>query len=507
MRNKSLWQLIISDDLKEVAKGLDEYIKKTQIDPKKKYAAIAERYYDSQHDILDSKIFYIDGHGKVVEDVAASNIKIPHPFFMEQVDQKVQHLLSNGVQFKTTNEELEKILENYLDEEFDLFMNEIVEGASVKGVEFAYARTTSQDKLKFEVSNYLSTDTIVDNYKNEVAIVRTYTKYVDNVDGEPEETQYAEVYTEKNVKYFIFSKKNNDGFLPDPTKYPNPSPHVIAKSISDDGALLERSYGRIPFYRLSNNRKEKSDLIPIKALIDDYDRQASFLSNDLQDFGSPIFIVYGARGDDIETIRRNLKSRKMVKVDKQPGSPGGQGIEIMSHDIPVEARRTKLEVDREAIYKFGLAFDSSKNDGSNLTNVAIQSRYSLLNLKCNKIEPRIRSLIKWCLELILEDIFRLYGKRFDINEIEIILERNTIVNEKDLAEQELIIAQEKQTIINALVISAPYIGDETLLEQICETLEINFDEVKDKVLEQSSQPFENEAELINGAEKIESISE
>ncbi len=505
MAKRKMWQMIIDKDMNEVAKGLEEYRRVRELNSHKKYAETAERYYDSKHDILDSKIFYLDGSGKIVEDKTASNIQIPHPFFMEQVDQKVQHLLSNGVQFETENTELEKYLENYIDDDFNLFINEAVEGASVKGVEFAYARTTQDDKLKFEVSNYLYTDSIVDNYKNEVAVVRTYIRIVDDEDGKPQPTEYAEVYTEEDVKYFVYDSKEHK-FKLDESKVPNPRAHVVALK-ADDGVVLSRSYGRIPFYRLSNNRKEMSDLVPIKALIDDYDRQASYLSNDLQDFGSPIFIVHGAQADSIENIRTNLRSRKMLKTSKAPNDKGGQGVDILSHNIPVEARRTKLDVDREAIYKFGLAFDSSQKDGSNLTNVAIQSRYSLLNLKCNKIEPRVRSLIKWCLELILEDIKRLHGKSFDINDINIVLQRNTIVNEKDMADTALIESQAKQTLINTLVMSAPYIDDGTLLEQICTTLEIDFEEVKSKVLEQSSQPFEYESELVDNGQEAEQVSE
>ncbi|WPC08001.1 phage portal protein [Globicatella sp. PHS-GS-PNBC-21-1553] len=504
MAKKKMWQLIMDKDMNEVAKGLEEYRRVRELNNHKKFAQVAERYYESKHDILDSRIFYLDGSGKVVEDTTASNIQIPHPFFMEQIDQKVQHLLSNGVQFKTENNELEQYLYDYFDDDFNLFMNEIVEGASVKGVEFAYARTTNDDQLKFEVSDYLTTDSIVDNYKNEVAVVRTYIRIVDDEDGKPQDTEYAEVYTADETKYFVYDSKENKYIL-DVTKEPNPRGHIVA--LNDDGVILSRSYGRIPFYRLSNNRKEQSDLVPIKALIDDYDRQASFLSNDLQDFGSPIFIVHGAQADSIENIRTNLRSRKMLKTSKAPNDKGGQGVDILSHEIPVEARRTKLDVDREAIYKFGLAFDSSHNDGSNLTNVAIQSRYSLLNLKCNKIEPRVRSLIKWCLELILEDIKRLHGKTFDINDIDIILERNTIVNEKDLADTELIEAQAKQTLINTLVMSAPYIDDDTLLKQICTTLEIDYDEVKKLVLEQASQPFEDESELVDNDQETEQDSE
>jgi len=89
----------------------------------------------------------------------------------------------------------------------------------------------------------------------------------------------------------------------------------------------------------------------------------------------------------------------MLKRRSAPNDKSNAGVEMLSPDVPYEARKAKLDIDREAIYKFGMAFDSSQNDGSNLTNVVIQSRYSLLNLKCNKIEPRVKDLVRWMLKV------------------------------------------------------------------------------------------------------------
>ncbi|HEM6033190.1 TPA: phage portal protein, partial [Streptococcus suis] len=80
------------------------------------------------------------------------------------------------------------------------------------------------------------------------------------------------------------------------------------------------------------------------------------------------------------------------------------GLDVKTVDIPIEARKEKLRIDKEAIYKFGMGFDSSQTGDGNITNVVIKSRYSLLDLKCNKIEVRLRRIIKQMLELIVENI-------------------------------------------------------------------------------------------------------
>ena len=72
----------------------------------KKQARTGQRYYDGMHDILDTRIYYIDKNGILVEDVTKSNLRIPHPFFKEIADQEVSYILSGGIHFRTKSPEL-----------------------------------------------------------------------------------------------------------------------------------------------------------------------------------------------------------------------------------------------------------------------------------------------------------------------------------------------------------------------------------------------------------------
>lgn len=468
--------MLISDDLNTVAKGIDAFITTNPNKKHKEFAKIADRYYDGDHDILDTRIFFINDKDELVEDKYASNLKLPHPFFMELIDQKVQYLLSENIEFQTENTDLEKALHDYINEDFQLFLDEIVEGASVKGDEYAYARVNHENILSFQVSDTLLTDTIYDDYNNEVAIMRRYTKEI-NKEGKDVIQTYAEVYSEKDVKFFIQEEKEQK-FEPDKSVEFNPRAHVIA--VSDDGLIATRNYGQIPFYRLKNNRKALSDLKPIKPLIDDYDLMSSFLSNNLQDYDKPIFVVSGFKGQSLDQLKQNIKSRGMVDV----GSPNSGGdVDLKTYQIPYEGRKAKMEMDKESIYKFGMGFDSSQVGDGNITNVVIRSRYTLLDMKCNKIESRLRSMIKWCLELILQDL-EIRGKgTFDINDIEIAINRSTPVNEKDNADVALVEAQTKETLINSLVLANPYISDSDITEKICEYFDLDLDEVKARIEE------------------------
>lgn len=462
---------LLSDDMSVVAKALKKAIALDKSSTVKQRAHEGVRYYNYDHDILKNRIFYVDKNGRLQEDKFASNIKIPHTFFTELVDQKVQYLLSNPVKIVTENQELEEYLKEYYDDEMQLFLQEVTEGFSQKGVEFAYARTTAEDRLSFQVADSLKTFEVKNELGETKRIVRYYTRPI-QVNKETKQVDHAELWDDKEIHYFVVDSNGNYKLDKNNHKI-NPRPHVLAQD--EKGNLAKRSYDFLPFFRVENNKNRRTDLEPIKALIDDYDLMAAFLSNNLQDFAEAIYVVKGFKGDNLEELRQNVKAKKTIGV----GTDGG--LDIKTVEIPVEARETKLAIDKEGIYKFGMGFDSSQISDSRgqVTNVAIQSGYSLLNMKANKAEIRLRTLIAWMNELIIEDINRRYSKSFTADEIEeVIMERETMTDMKENAEIKEIEANTRMQVIETILAVAPRIDDENVLKLICEQFDLDLEEVE-----------------------------
>lgn len=483
------WQKIIHDDLNVVAEGLDELDRTRIHEEKLKQAVVGERYYDVEHDIKATKIMYYDDHDNLVEDKYASNQTISHAYFTELVDQKVQYLLANGVKIDTQDENLKELLEDYIDDDFQIFLNDMVEGSSIKGTEYAYARMSVNDRVKFEAADAKNTFAVYNDYFDEVAVVR---KYSETIHHERKETilTYAEVYTDETVSFFI--KEDGRDYVPDQSVTENPQSHIVGFDDSEN-TMIERDFGRIPFYRLDNNKKASSDLSAVKDLIDDYDLMASTLSNNLQNFDRPFFVIRGYQGESLDKIRKNIMAKGAVKV----GAPNSQhaGVDIQTYQIPYEARQSKMETNREMIYKFGMGFDSSQKTGNNVTNIEIKARYTLLDLKCNKFEPRLRALVSWCLELIFDDLERLGLGSYDVSDVEIEIERNAIFNEKDHAETKLV---EERTVgqkINNILDAATRLDDETTLKELCDLFELDYEEVASRI---DTQDYERLAGDIYG---------
>ncbi|KEH89561.1 portal protein [Clostridium novyi A str. 4540] len=476
---------------------LKKLIDRDRVSQSKAKARQGLQYYKGEHDILNYRLFYYDNNGILREDKYRSNIKIPHLFHTELVDQKVQYLLSNPIEVVTEDQELQEKLKEYINEDFQEVLQNATEGASNKGLEYVYAYVDSSNKINFQIADSLSVIPIYDelnNYKL-TSIVRYYDTKVQDQDKEVTITK-AEVWTDKDVTYYIQDKDSKE-FKLDGVK-PNPRPHI---TLEDEKAYYNGgSFGYIPFFKLQNNKYEKTDLEPIKALIDDYDLMACSLSNNLQDFQEAIYVVRGYPGDNLDELTLNLKTKKTIGVDETGG------LDVKTIDIPYEARMVKLELDKDSIYKFGMGFDSSQIGDGNVTNVVIKSRYALLDLKCNKAEIRLRKLIRQLLKVIVENINKRFNKAYNYMDIDINIVRETMVNENDIANNEKIEAEKQGQLINNVLTAATRLDDDTVLKCLCDILELDYEDVKEKLEQQEIKNVDFNSlseQLVNNTEGVE----
>lgn len=472
---------LLSDDTTTMAAGLNSAVTADYNSRAKRQARKGVKYYEGRHDILDNKIFYMNDDDEIVEDKFASNIRIPHQFFTEITDQEVQYLLSNPIEVEVDDAEKDGTFEDYLkeyydDQDFQLSIQEALEGAIKKGFEYIYARTTDRDELKFQVADSLFTFPVYDESNEVKRIVRYYEKEVN--DGSVTYfVTHAEVWDDEKV-WFFKTPRDGKTFEFDTDRQYNPRPHIIGQKDSTESAddeqltLAARTYGTIPFYRLQNNLEELSGLAPIKALIDDYDLMNAFLSNNLQDFTDAIYVVSGFKGDNLDDLRMNLKAKKTL------GVPEGGGLEVKTVQIPVDGRKTKMDLDKENIYRFGMGFDSTQIGDGNLTNIVIKARYTLLNMKANKVEARMQSMLKWINELVTTDINDKKGTAFDPKTVKFKFKREVPVNDSDEATINKTKADTRQVIIQSILAAAPKIDETSVLKLICEQFDLDWEQVQ-----------------------------
>ena len=442
---------------------------------KKQFAKVGQRYYESDHDILRHRLFYFNADGKLVEDKTRSNIKIPHPFFTELVDQLPAYMLSfteNPIRAKEKVEGLQDYLDEYFDEDFWQEISDLIAGAYSKGFEYIYAYKNAEDRLAFECANSMGVVEVRAKDTDDHCEYVIYW-YTDRIDKGKKEIKRIQVWNEKETHYFV--QVNNGKIVPDETEEHNPRPHIV---FTDDetGEKMGLPLGYIPFWRLDNNKKQISGLKPIKAQIDDYDMQMCGLSNNLADFDTPLHFVSGFQGDNLDELQVNLKTKKIVAVPDAEGS-----IDIKTVDIPYQARKEKAELDEKNIYRFGMGFNSSQVGDGNITNVVIMSRYTLIDLKATNLQRRLNKVLKSIIKVVLDEINEKHGTDYQCKDIKFDFPRSIPSNETENIENEKAKAETKQIEVNTILNIAANVGDEQTLKALCEVMDWDFEGLKSQI--------------------------
>lgn len=455
------------------------FIDNDKASTKKRLAKVGQRYYEADHDIKDYRIFFFDADGKLKEDNTKSNIKIAHPFFTEIVDQIVPYLISGKKPFiKSDDPELQELLDTYFDEDFVAELSEVVTGTQAKGFDFMYAHKSSEDgRTHFQWADSIGVVECEAKYTSDHKNYVIYW-YVDRLDKDGNRIVNIRVYDDSNVYYFF---RVNDGEVkPDKSSGASQEPHAVytigKKSFGE-------SYGKIPFFRMDNCKKQFSALRPIKPIIDDYDLMNAGLSNNIQDTNEALYVVRGFQGDNMDELMANIRAKKHIGVDEDGG------VDIQTVDIPVEARKIKMEIDEKNIYRFGMALNTSGlKDTNATTNLAIKSAYSLLDLRASKLEKQLRQFLRKIIKVVLDEINAEHGTAYAQKDVYFDFEREVPTNAQEAAQIELVEAQRKQTEITTILNLAGTIDDETMLQLICEQLDIDYQDIKDKVPKPEDDP-------------------
>lgn len=469
-----------------------QFIQDDAFSEKKRLATIGQSYYEGEHDIKNYKLYYYDANGKLVEDKTRSNIKISHPFFTELVDQEVQYMLSGMNGFvKSDDPKLQVELDAYFNqsEDFVSELYETVTGSIAKGFEYMYAYINSEGKLSFQCADSIGVVEVEGKFTGDGRDYYIYW-YVERIDKDRKRVKRIQVWDNEQTYFYT---QVEDGKLifdenkPEEGKY-NPRPHVIYKKDNDDSTYYE-GFGFIPFFRLDNCRKQFSGLKAVKELIDDYDLMSCGLSNNLQDASEYLVVVKGFEGDNLEELIQNVKTKKHIGVN---GDAGGD-VEYKTVDVPYEARKTKLELDEKNIYRFGMGFNSAQMGDGNITNIVIKSRYALLDLKCNKLEIRLKQFLRKILKVVLQEINEMNGTDYQQKDVYFKFEREVMTNAADNAQIKLTDAQRKQTEIGTLLSLETTFGDELVIQNICEVLDIDYEEIKSKIPATEPDDWESKA--------------
>ena len=134
-------------------------------------------------------------------------------------------------------------------------------------------------------------------------------------------------------------------------------------------------------------------------------------------------------------------------------------------------------------------------DTSATTNIAIKAAYSLLDLKAKKIEKALRKFLRRIVEIVIDEINKAENKAYKAEDVYFEFAHEIMSNAQENAQIELTEAQVRQTEINTILNVASILNDETIIKAICDWLDIDYEEIKDK-LPKSEEENTEEAQKV-----------
>ena len=460
---------------------IQQFIEEDALSEKKSFAMVGKKYYAGLHDIRNYRLFYYNVDGCLVEDKSRSNIKISHPFFTEIVDQAVQYMLSGKTGYvKSDIPELQKELDLYFNnnESFTSELYELLTDCMVKGYSYMYAYKNAENRIAFQCADSTG---IVEVRAKDTDDKTEYVIYwyIDRIEKGYKKIKRIQVWDAEQTYYYV---QDGDGKIElDTSEKINPKPHTLYSN-SKDGKIYYEGFGFIPFFRLDNGKEQVSDLRSIKDLIDDYDLMSCGLSNNLQDASEYLVVVKGYAGEDLDELQQNIKVKKLIGID---GDENG-GVDFKTVDIPYQARKAKMDEDEKNIYRFGFAFNSAQVGDGNITNIVIKSRYALLDMKCNKLEIRLSEFMRKIVKIVLQEINNNMRTNFTQADVYLDFTREVMTNAQDNAQIALLQEQTKGQALTNILNVASQLDDDTILKNICQTLELKYEEVAAKAKEKDT---------------------
>lgn len=384
-----------------------------------KDADAAERYFKKQNDIVFEK-------KKEDSDnpLRQADNRIPSNFYRLQVKQKAAYAFTVPPKFDTKDDTMNNVIRSELGDSFAKKCKALCIQAANNSVGWIHYWIGEDGKFHYAVIDSRQIIPVwTKNLEKELkAVLRTYT----DIDENTGDNYFIyEIWTEMECQKFRRRTDLEWEYLEHYAAYPTVD---IDSGITELTDTYRHGFGEVPFIFFNNNDEGLSDLKDIKELIDSYDKVFSGFINDLEDIQEIIFILtnYSGEADDTAEVLKQMK-KKVITVESE-GEGDKSGVDTLCIEIPVEARKTILDLTRKAIFEQGMAIDPDPQNFGNSSGVALQYLYSLLELKTGLMETEFRVSFNRLIHAIL---------RFHNMTCENVMQtwkRTSVTNDAELAE-------------------------------------------------------------------------
>lgn len=357
------------------------------------------KYYKNENDVT----IRTDGESKIKEDgkkdpIRKADNRISNSFHQLLVDQEAGYIATVPPKIDVGNDKDNQKIQDVLGDQYGLTINRLDVDASNAGVSWLHYWVDEDKNFRYGIIDPDQItpiyDTTLDNRL--VGLLRSY-KQLDTDSGKY--FVVHEYWNDKEAQFFK-TKATNQQVIEPFNKIQTYD--TTAGFETGESNTYVHHMERVPFIPFPKNKLQQPDLYKYKGLIDAYDSIYSGFLNDVADVQQVILVLTNYGGTDLDTFMDTLKKYKAIKFNNA-GNGDKSGVDKLTIDIPVEARKTLLDLTRENIFTEGQGIDPAKFETTNASGTAIKMLYSNLELKAaitqsyftNSINDLVRAIMRF----------------------------------------------------------------------------------------------------------------
>ena len=381
--------------------------------------------YYNKHNITIEKfqkcLFTLSGNK--TPDIWSSDYRLKTLMFRRLVTQEVGYICANGVSMDGKDK---------LGPDFDNKLQMAAKLALAQGVAFGYWNFDHLEVFSFaDTPGNPGFVPLLDERTSELmAGIRYWFREVGR-----KKLFRATLYEPDGVSEWSAEGNDDAGMISAKRAY-------IRREISNDLGVVDicdENYTRLPIAILYGNDTHESELVGLRGSIDCYDFIKSGFANQIDDTSGVYWILKNTGAMDDKDLAQFVQRMKSVKATMVDGSDG-TAAEAHTLDVPVEARKTMLDILRRDLYEDAQMLDVAALAGAEKTATEISAAYQPQDNKCADFE--------WLLHDFIEQICLVAG----IDDPHPAFTWNKVINQ----------AEETNMILSA----AEYLDDETLLNKL-----------------------------------------
>lgn len=327
--------------------------------------------YYNKHNITIEKFqkFLFTLSGNKTPDIWSSDYRLKTLMFRRLVLQEVGYICANGVSI----DEKEK-----LGTDFDNKLQTAAKLALAQGVAFGYWNLDHLEVFSFaDTPGNPGFVPLLDEKTSELmAGIRYWFRETGN------KTLFrATLYELDGVSEWAAEGSDDATMITAKRAY-------ILKELRNDLGVVDvcdENYTRLPIATLYGNDTHESELVGLRGSIDCYDFIKSGFANQIDDTSGIYWILKNTGAMDDKDLAQFVQRMKSVKATMVDGSDG-TAAEAHTLDVPVEARKTMLDILRRDMYEDAQMLDVSALSAAEKTATEISAAYQPQDNKCADFE-------------------------------------------------------------------------------------------------------------------------